>query len=661
VTAFRTVLVANRGEIARRILRTVRALGLRGVAVFSDADADAAHVAEADAAVRLGPAPARDSYLSVEALLAAARETGAEAVHPGYGFLAENAAFARACEEAGLVFVGPPAAAIELMGSKDAARSRMIEAGVPVLPGAGAAAVEADPHAAAREVGFPLLVKAVAGGGGKGMRVVRAAEALDDALAAVRREAGAAFGDEAVLFERWLGSARHVEVQVFADAHGRCVHLFDRECSLQRRQQKVLEEAPAPDVPEAVRTAMAEAAVAAARAVDYRGAGTVEFLLVGEAFFFLEMNTRLQVEHPVTEMVTGQDLVAWQLKVAAGEPLPRTQEALVCRGHAVEVRLYAEDPAAGFLPASGAVTRLALPEALPGVRVDAGVRLGEVVGTHYDPMLAKLAARGDDRGQALGRLAVALDRTRVGGLVTNLPFLRSLLASDAVRRGPVTTGWLEEWARALLPPTEPSTEELATAALAVALLRAEAAAASDDPFRRLRGFRIAAPPAERVRLGFGDAEHDCRVVLQGPAVQVRVGDAVLDGRARLQGGRLEAVLDGVRRVHEVELDERAESPVVRLDGPEGPRILALLDVLAPALARDEAAAGSLEAPMPGQVVAIPVQVGDAVDAGAALVVVEAMKMEHTLRAPEAGVVRALHCAVGDRVDAGTRLVELGGD
>jgi acetyl/propionyl-CoA carboxylase alpha subunit len=658
VAAFRTVLVANRGEIARRILRTVRALGLRGVAVFSDADADAGHVAEADAAIRLGAAPARDSYLSIEALLAAARESGAEAVHPGYGFLAENAGFARACEDAGLVFVGPPAAAIELMGSKDAARSRMIEAGVPVLPGAGAAAVEADPQAAAREVGFPLLVKAVAGGGGKGMRVVRAAEELDDALAAVRREAGAAFGDEAVLFERWLGSARHVEVQVFADAHGRCVHLFDRECSLQRRHQKVLEEAPAPDVPEAVRAAMAEAAVAAARAVDYRGAGTVEFLLAGEEFFFLEMNTRLQVEHPVTEMVTGQDLVAWQLKVAAGEPLPRTQEALVCRGHAVEVRLYAEDPAAGFLPASGTVTGLALPEALPGVRVDAGVRLGDVVGTHYDPLLAKIAARGDDRAQALGRLAGALDRTRVRGLVTNLPFLRALLASDAVRRGPVTTGWLEEWASALLPSSEPSTEDLATAALAVALLRAEAVAASDDPFRRLRGFRIAAPPAERVRLGVGEAAHDCRVVRQGPAVQVRVDEAVLDGRARLEGGRLEVVLDGRRRVHEVALDERAERPVVRLDGPDGPRVLELLDVLAPALSRDEAAPGSLEAPMPGQVVAIPVRVGDAVAAGAALVVVEAMKMEHTLRAPEAGVVRALHCAVGDRVDAGTRLVEL---
>jgi 3-methylcrotonyl-CoA carboxylase alpha subunit len=452
-----------------------------------------------------------------------------------------------------------------------------------------------------------------------------------------------------------------VEVQVFADAHGRCVHLFDRECSLQRRHQKVLEEAPAPDVPEAVRTAMAEAAVAAARAVDYRGAGTVEFLLAGEAFFFLEMNTRLQVEHPVTEMVTGQDLVAWQLKVAAGEPLPRTQEALVCRGHAVEVRLYAEDPAAGFLPASGAISRLALPEASPGLRVDAGVRLGDVVGTHYDPLLAKIAARGDDRGQALGRLAGALDRTRVGGLVTNLPFLRALVTSEAVRRGPVTTGWLEEWARALLPSTEPSDEDLAIAALAVALRRAGAAAASDDPFRQLRGFRIAAPPAERVRLGFGEAAYDCRVVRLGATVQVRVGEAVLDGRARLEGDRLEAVLDGVRRVREVELDERAERPVVRLDGPEGPRALALLDVLAPALARDEAAPGSLEAPMPGQVVAIPVQVGDAVDAGAPLVVVEAMKMEHTLRAPEAGVVRALHCAVGDRVDAGTRLVELGDD
>jgi 3-methylcrotonyl-CoA carboxylase alpha subunit len=654
------VLVANRGEIARRVLRTTRALGLRGIAVFSDADATAAHVREADAAVRIGPAPARDSYLSIEAILAAAEATGAEAIHPGYGFLAENAAFAQACEEAGRVFVGPPADAIRLMGSKDAARARMIEVAVPVLPGAAAADVDQDPLAAAQAVGFPLLVKAVAGGGGKGMRVVHSAEDLQPALDAVRREAAAAFGDDAVLFERWLGEARHVEVQIFADAQGRCVHLFDRECSIQRRHQKVLEEAPAPDVPASLRARMAEAAISAAQAVAYRGAGTVEFLLAGDQFYFLEMNTRLQVEHPVTEMITGQDLVAWQFRIAAGEPLPRSQDALVCRGHAIEVRLYAEDPAAGFLPSVGRLDRLCLPDDLPGVRVDTGVVEGDRVGTDYDPMLAKIAARGEDRDQALARLGGALRAARVQGVETNLDLLRALVADDAVRGGPVTTSWLEARAPALRPSRTLAADELAAAALTVALCREADASEPVDrgPFARLRGFRVNRPAAERIILGADGRRWSCRVTRAVDAWLVQVEDAVFRCTGALRERGVDLVIENRARRLEVVWSPHGDAPFISLEDGSGTRRYRLADALASALAGQAPVAGSLEAPMPGQVIAVMVAPGDQVEAGAPLLVVEAMKMEHTLRAPDAGRVRAVHAAVGDRVDVGTSLVEL---
>lgn len=663
----RSLLIANRGEIAVRIIRTARALGVRSVAVYSDADVDGWHVAAADAAVRLGPAPARDSYLRGDLVIEAALASGCDAIHPGFGFLAENAAFAAACVEAGLIFVGPPAEAIRLMGSKDAARDRMIEADVPVVPGAGADAVAADAHAAAEQVGFPLLVKAAAGGGGKGMRVVREADALTDTLAAVRREAKAAFGDDTVLMERWVERARHVEVQVFADDHGRCIALFDRDCSTQRRHQKVIEEAPAPDIPDALRAAMAEAAVAAARAVDYRGAGTVEFLLANDAFFFLEMNTRLQVEHPVTELVSGQDLVAWQLRVASGEPLPVTADALVCTGHAVEARLYAEDPAGGFLPAVGSLDLLLLPKHLPGIRVDAGVRQGDVVSPHYDPMIAKIIAHGRDRCEAMARLGAALAATRIHGVKTNLDLLRALIADPALRAGPVHTTWLEGEVERLLPVTPATRETLAVAALGVALARADAVTRpGSDPFATLRGFRLNGAPRERVTLGISgtgsDPGADAKAVLivertqDGFVVELE-GDRMA-ATARLDADVLRASVGGTAGTWHLVHAPAAMPPRVTLLGPAGEHAFLLHDELAAALDRDEAVPGSLLAPMPGQVLAVHVAAGDRVEAGTVLLVLEAMKMEHGIRAPHAGTVRAVHFAVGARVDDGAVLVEL---
>jgi 3-methylcrotonyl-CoA carboxylase alpha subunit len=544
------------------------------------------------------------------------------------------------------------------MGSKDAARARMIDAGVPVVPGADGAAVRANAHAAAEATGFPLLVKAAAGGGGKGMRVVREAAGLDDALDGVRREAAASFGDDTVLLERWVEHARHVEVQVFADAHGHGTHLFDRDCSTQRRHQKVIEEAPAPDVPEAVRARMAEAAVAAARAVDYVGAGTVEFLLAGEEFFFLEMNTRLQVEHPVTELVTGEDLVEWQLRVAAGEPLPERIDAP--DGHAIEVRLYAEDPAAGFLPAIGTLDVLRLPDDSPGARVDAGVRPGDVVSPHYDPMIAKIAVHGADRDQALDRLATALAETRVHGVRTNLGLLRALVADASVRAAPVHTTWLEGEVDRLLPPVVPTDDDLAVAAVGVALAR-EAIAdeiAEPDPFATLSGFRLNRPVGQRVTLAHGESIRSLVVEGRGADRVVRDGEGETRVRARLDADDLTVALGGETRRVVLVHDADAARPEIVLLGADRDLAFELRDELAPALHRDENAPGSLLAPMPGAVVAVNVAEGDAVDAGAALLVIEAMKMEHTVRAPHSGTVRAVHYAVGDRVDDGAVLVEV---
>lgn len=489
---FDTVLVANRGEIAVRVIRTLRALGVRSVAVFSDADADARHVREADTAVRLGPAPAAESYLSVERLLEAAVRSGARAVHPGYGFLAENAGFARACAEAGLVFIGPPADAIALMGDKIRAKETVKAAGVPVVPGSsGSGLTDAELAAAAREIGAPVLLKPSAGGGGKGMRLVRDPGALAEEIAAARREARASFGDDTLLVERWIDRPRHIEIQVMADAHGNVVHLGERECSLQRRHQKIVEEAPSVLLDKATRAAMGEAAVQAARSCGYRGAGTVEFIVSGgdpSSYYFMEMNTRLQVEHPVTEFVTGLDLVEWQLRVAAGEPLAYRQEDIRLTGHAVEARLCAEDPSRGFLPSGGRVLALREPQG-DGVRSDSGLSEGTEVGSLYDPMLSKVIAYGPDRATALRRLRAALADTVTLGVPTNAGFLRRLLAHPAVVAGELDTGLVEREADGLVPTEVP--EEVYEAAAAVRLdALAPRAEGWTDPFSVPSGWRM---------------------------------------------------------------------------------------------------------------------------------------------------------------------------
>ena len=490
-----TLLIANRGEIARRIIRAAREMGLRTVAVYSEADADAPHVLEADRAVLIGPPPPQASYLRVEAILDAARQTGADAVHPGYGFLAENAAFAQAVADAGLVFVGPPPQAIALMGDKAAARARMQAAGVPVVPGYQGADDDASLAQAAARIGFPVLLKAAAGGGGKGMRVVTRPEDLAEAAAAARREAQHAFGDARLILEKYIPQARHVEFQILADAHGQVLHLYERECSVQRRHQKIIEETPSPLLDDDLRRRMAQAAVAAARAVGYVNAGTVEFIVDPEtrAFYFLEMNTRLQVEHPITEMVLGLDLVQWQLRVAAGQALPWRQEDLRPRGHALEVRVYAEDPASGFLPSTGRLVHVVEPQG-PGVRVDSGVRPGLEVTPHYDPLLAKIIVHAEDRAGAIARMQAALERTAYHGVVTNVAFLLQVLRHPDFRAGRYHTRWVDE---VLSPPTATLEDGLPPAALA-ALALAErmpqgvapasaGGAARYDPWAALQG------------------------------------------------------------------------------------------------------------------------------------------------------------------------------
>jgi len=592
------VLIANRGEIAIRVARTVHALGLASVGVVTEIDAGAAHADASDMVVSI------DSYLSADELLRAAAVSGARSVHPGYGFLSENAAFARAVVEAGLVWIGPPPAAIELMGDKGAAKDAAVAAGVPVVP-------------PGEEGGFPVVVKAVAGGGGKGMRVVRAAGELEAATAAAQREARSAFGDDRVIVERYLERPRHIEVQVLADRHGACVHLGERECSLQRRHQKVVEEAPSPVVGPALRAAMGTAAVALAQACGYEGAGTVEFIATGdtEDWFFLEMNTRLQVEHPVTELVYGVDLVEQQLRVAAGEPLALVQEQLVPHGHAVEARLYAEDPAAGFLPATGTVRAYREPTG-PGVRVDSGIRNGSVVGTAYDPMLAKVMAYGPDRATALDRLDRALGTFDLVGVTTNAAFSRALLARDDVRAGELDTGLLER-VLADLDATPPA-DLVAAAALAAA------------------GTAHPAGPWRRALDGHGAAR------VRGGAVTV--GDRTWAGAALRHDadGAARIALDGVERRYAVVATD--DAVWIARDGHH-------LEVRTERKARAGAGAlaGSLEAPMPGTVLLVHVADGDTVAAGDVLVVLESMKMELSITAPHAGTVAGLDLAVGDRV------------
>ncbi|SDX19737.1 ATP-binding protein [Roseicitreum antarcticum] len=647
---FRKILIANRGEIACRVMETARRMGVATVAVYSDADAGARHVAMADEAVHIGgPAP-RDSYLRGDAIIAAAQATGAQAIHPGYGFLSENPEFVDAVTAAGLVFIGPSARAIRAMGLKDAAKALMVEAGVPVVPGYHGAGQDAALLAAeAAHIGYPVLIKAVAGGGGKGMRRVDAPEGFAEGLDSARAEARNAFGNDAVLVEKYIEKPRHIEVQVFGDGID-AVHLFERDCSLQRRHQKVIEEAPAPDMPDAVRAAMGAAAVRAAKAIGYSGAGTVEFIVDGagglrpDGFWFMEMNTRLQVEHPVTELVTGVDLVEWQLRVASGEGLPARQSDLVLSGHAFEARLYAEDVAAGFLPATGRLTHLRFPE---GVRADSGVRAGDTISPWYDPMIAKVIVHGPTRAVALSRLAAALEHTQVAGTVTNLAFLAALARHEGFGMGDVDTGLIARDIDALTALPDPGPAQWCVAALhALGLAGAGAGGA-------LSGFCLWQPLVQRVTLTQGGVARDVAVStlgagrfevgLEGSVHAVAYGDAGL----RVDGAKVAAV--AVRAGDEVTVFDPAVMG--------GATVFSVVDPLA----RAGAAGGDdsvVLAPMPGLVRDVLVAPGDRVVAGTRLAVLEAMKMEHTLVAARDGTVAEVLAGPGTQVEAGAALILL---
>ena len=649
---FDTVLVANRGEIAVRVIRTLRTMGIRSVAVYSDADASARHVAEADVAVRIGPPPARQSYLNIEAVIDAAVRTGAQAVHPGYGFLSENADFAAALAHAGLVFIGPPATAIATMGDKISSKAAVSAFGVPVVPGIAEPGLsDADLIAAAGDIGFPVLVKPSAGGGGKGMHRVDNPADLPAALVVARREAAASFGDDTLFLERFVLRPRHIEVQVLADNYGTVLHFGERECSLQRRHQKVIEEAPSPLLDDATRARIGAAACDTARSVDYVGAGTVEFIVSADApdeFFFLECNTRLQVEHPVTEMVTGWDLVEWQIRIAAGERLHHTQADIVTRGHAIEARIYAEDPAAGFLPTGGPVLAVTEPQG-PGIRVDSGLSAGMTVGGDYDPMLAKVIAHGVDRSAALRTLDRALAHTAVLGLGTNIDFLRFVLSDDDVVAGRLDTGLLE---RLDFDPAAVGDEAFVAAAAYRWLQRWPVAPA--DPWDVPSGWRLgdAAPTSIRLRCG---VRTECVTITGSPQrAQARIADAESRSLAgQLADGELTVTLDGITRRHTV----AATGQQIWLAG--GGRTWMLEELTEDSARSDEAHIGDAElvSPMPGSVVAVSVQDGELVEVGAVVVAVEAMKMEHSLRSPVAGVVELL-VAVGDQVKVGQLLARI---
>ncbi|MBD0747434.1 acetyl-CoA carboxylase biotin carboxylase subunit [Streptomyces sp. CBMA152] len=637
MTMFDTVLVANRGEIAVRVIRTLRALGVRSVAVFSDADADAKHVREADTAVRIGPAAASESYLRVDRLLEAAAKSGAQAVHPGYGFLAENAAFARACTEAGLVFIGPPADAISLMGDKIRAKETVKAAGVPVVPGSsGSGLTDAQLADAAREIGMPVLLKPSAGGGGKGMRLVRDEAALADEIAAARREARASFGDDTLLVERWIDRPRHIEIQVLADGHGHVVHLGERECSLQRRHQKIIEEAPSVLLDEKTRAAMGEAAVQAARSCGYAGAGTVEFIVPGNdpsSYYFMEMNTRLQVEHPVTELITGLDLVEWQVRVAAGEELPYGQDDITLTGHAVEARICAEDPSRGFLPSGGTVLALHEPQG-DGVRTDSGLSEGTEVGSLYDPMLSKVIAYGPDRATALRRLRAALADTVTLGVPTNAGFLRRLLAHPAVVAGELDTGLVEREADGLVPEGVPDEVYAAAAAVRQEALRPAPTGAWQDPFSAVSGWRLGGEPAP---LAF-----PFRIAGLEPVTHVVRGGTT----GRVTPDHVTVELDGV--THTFTTAPSPEGTWLGRDGDSW-HVLDHDPVEAALSGTARGGVDTLAAPMPGTVTVVKVAVGDQVAAGQSLLVVEAMKMEHVISAPHAGTVTELDVSPGSTV------------
>jgi len=673
---FATVLVANRGEIACRIIRTLRALDIRSVAVYSDADRDAAHVRMADTAVCIGPAEPRLSYLNSDAIIGAAVRTGAEAVHPGYGFLSENVAFALACEEAQIAFIGPRPRALEIMGDKIRAKNHVVEHGVPVIPGIAHSGLDDDALAAAAEgIGYPILIKPSAGGGGKGMYAVSDAASLPEALRAARRVASSAFGDETLFLERLVNSPRHIEVQVLADEHGNTIHLGERECSLQRRHQKVIEEAPSPLLDDATRARIGQAACAVARSVDYVGAGTVEFLVSDDnphEFFFMEMNTRLQVEHPVTEAVTGVDLVEWQLRIAAGQRLTLAQDDVVMRGHAIEARVYAEDPQAGFLPSTGRILALHEPAA-DGIRIDGALIDGLEISANYDPMLAKVIAWGDDRAQALGRLRRALAETVILGVHTNLEYLGALLREPAVVAGTLDTTLIERTLPGLV--FRGVDDELLSAAALIAH-RDAWMRGTDAPWSRPTGWRMRAPRPVRYRFAYGDGETADVLVHGGPArASVQVLRAVQAERAEADGvqdavadrGAAAAAIESIGDGGAIRLEYAGVSAVMHVvrDGETiwlaaGPssaqltlldRTAVLADRLAK-LARDETQASpEVHSPMPGTVVTVDVADGDHVSAGATLLTVEAMKMEHRLLSPIDGTV-SIDIRPGQTVKAG---------
>ena len=660
---FQKILIANRGEIACRVIKTARRLGIRTVAVYSEADVSARHARLADEAVLIGPPPPRQSYLLIDRIIAAARQTGAQAVHPGSGFLSENPDFAEACAAARLVFIGPPPPAMRAMGSKSAAKTLMARAGVPLTPGYHGDRQEPDfLRQQADHIGYPVLIKATMGGGGKGMRVVEDPEAFEAALASCRREAAAAFGDERVLLEKYLLQPRHIEIQIFGDSHGNQVYLFERDCSVQRRHQKVLEEAPAPGMTPERRAAMGEAALAAARAVGYVNAGTVEFIVSPDgAFYFMEMNTRLQVEHPITEMITGLDLVEWQLRVAAGEPLPLTQKQLQIHGHALEARIYAEDPAKGFLPSTGRLVHLAPPEENLHVRVDTGVEEGDEISPFYDPMIAKLIVWDAQREPALARMLQALAQYRIVGVANNIGFLSRLVASPAFTRADLDTGLIERERDFLFAAGSSIPRDVFLVAALATLLREEARASAEaathndplSPWHSRDGWRLNSRAERRLLFRSGESEKAVRVRYAEGGYALALDGQETFGRGELGanhalrvdlgGLRLNAtvVVAGERRY--VFVHGRAW-PLVRIDplyhggeggGPEG----------------------GLLAPMPGNIIALLAPEGAAVKKGAPLLILEAMKMEHTITAPANGTVKSFRFAVGDQVGDGAELVE----
>jgi 3-methylcrotonyl-CoA carboxylase alpha subunit len=619
---FGKLLIANRGEIACRVARTARRLGVRTVAVFSDADARSAHVAACDEAVHIGGSPAQEGYLRGDVILDAARRVGAQAIHPGYGFLSENAEFAAACARAGIVFIGPSPEAIGAMGSKSAAKALMEKAGVPLTPGYHGERQDADYLLSeAGRIGFPVLIKAVAGGGGKGMRRVDRAEDFANALASCRREASASFKDDRVLLERYLTSARHIEVQVFGDNHGNAVYLFERDCSVQRRHQKVIEEAPAPGMTPERRRQMGEAAVAAARAVDYSGAGTVEFIVDASAFYFMEMNTRLQVEHPVTEFITGLDLVEWQFRVAAGEPLPRAQAELSITGHAIEARIYAEDPARDFMPSIGRLEHLQTPAASPSVRVDTGVREGDEITPYYDPMIAKLIVHGATRAEAIGRMRTALAQYHVVGVHTNVEFLGRLMTAPAFVDAALDTALIEREREHLFAPRREPTDAMWKLATQALWFARRGPADNRSPWSDQGSWALGARGERRWKLREGGVERE---------IAVDAANVAAPGTF-VSGNDIHVFTGGEHRV------------------------FAWVD---PYLPQSEPADthGGLRATMPGRVLAVHVKPGDEVERGAALVVLEAMKMEQTITAPSSGRIARVLCAPGEQVREGAELL-----